>query len=98
MREASVSVADEAAAMAAVYTASARGTAAAGRGAKKGYRKAQELGMAFQNWRHGGGEPPATTAVPDKPAGKNWTTGSTESTDESTTYYHHTRSTRKESR
>ena len=70
---------------------------------KKGYNAVQNVGMRYQNWRHqGAGETdsavPATTTtapVPDKPAGKNWTT---EITDEETTYYHHSKTTRRESK
>jgi hypothetical protein len=86
-----LSVADEVEALAGAYAASARGTAAAGQGAKKAYGKAQELGMRFQNWRHqGAGESPDTPATTGstKPAGKSWSTD--EETYDQTTFYSHT--------
>jgi hypothetical protein len=78
-------------------------------GARKAWRGAQVTGMYVQNWRHRGAGEEASGVVPadavngidavknraDRPRGKNW---NTESTDEETTYYHHTKSTRKESR
>ena len=69
---------------------------------KRGYHAVQNVGMRYQNWRHqGAGETdsaaPVTTAapVPAKASGKNW---STEESTEETTFYHHTKSTRKESK
>lgn len=86
-----MSLAEEAEAVVAAYAASARGTAAAGRGAKKGYRKAQELGMRFQNWQHGGDEDepedePGTGPETAPEAYK----GTTEEYENMTSYYSHT--------
>jgi hypothetical protein len=69
---------------------------AAARGVKLSYQKAKELAMRFQNWKHKGGyggsaATPATTGT-SQPAGKKW---STEETYENTTYYSHTRTTKR---
>lgn len=101
-----MSVADEAGAVVSAAYWTNKGATAVAKGA---HRKAQHVGMRYQNWRHrgagdepaNGAQTPATAAASEptrtlgKPRGRHW---STESTDEETTYYHHTKSTRKESR
>jgi hypothetical protein len=101
-----VTVADEVGGVASAVYWTNKGAVAVGKGA---HRKAQEYGMRYQNWHHKGAGEEASGVVPadavngidavknraDRPRGKNW---NTESTDEETTYYHHTKSTRKEAR
>lgn len=65
------------------------------RGAGKGAGETPEANVERENMRHRMAYDEVTKVPTTRPKGKHWTT---ESTDETTTYYHHTKSTRKESR